>query len=212
MATSGTVATTTIDTASILDHAFRRCKVLPSAQTPETTLIAKECLYMIMLNLANRGLNLWAVDKGYMGIVAGQAKYTMPAGSLDVLNVIYTQPTLATSTFAATATGGTATITTATVVRVGFKLAAAYTGTITVASSTDNVTFTTDSTIPSTTYATGQYYWVDMVTATSAAYFRVQGTSASAVMSDVIVATSLYDLPVTIWNRDTYSALNNNTR
>ena len=36
MATSGTVAKTVIDTSTLLEHAFRRVKVAPSAQTPET--------------------------------------------------------------------------------------------------------------------------------------------------------------------------------
>jgi len=207
MTTSGTIATTTIDTAALVEHAFRRCRVLPSAQTPETVLSARENLYMLLLNLSNRGLNLWAVDKGFMGLIAGQATYDTPAGTLDVLNVVYTQPTLSTTVFAATATGGKSSFTSASVLRIGFKVTTAYTGTLTISTSTDDITYTTNKTLDSATYATGIYHWVDLTGATTAGYVSVEDAAVPAV-SDIIVATALSDLPVTIWNRDTYAALN----
>ena len=54
--TSGTVGNTVIDTAAVLEHAFRRVKVHPSQQTPETVQIAKENLYLLLLNMATVGL------------------------------------------------------------------------------------------------------------------------------------------------------------
>ena len=209
MSTSGTIATTTIDTSAVLEHAFRRCRVLPSAQTPETVLIAKENLYMILLNLGNRGLNLWAVEKAFMGVAAGQATYATAAGTLDVLNVIYTQPTLATVTFAAVAEGGKATFTSASVMRVGMALTSAFTGTLLVQTSTDDATYTTQVTADSATYTAGQYYWFDLPVATTCGYIKVVSAAATyPVVSDIKCATALYDLPCTQWNRDTYAAIN----
>ena len=206
MTTSGTVASTIIDTAALIEHAFRRCRVLPSAQTPETVQIAKENLYFLLLNMSNRGLNLWAVEKAFIGLVAGQALYVTQPGTLDVLNVIYTQPTLSASTFAATANGGKATQTATTVLRIGFKFSAAYTGTLTLSSSSDDITYSVFSTLSSDTYAAGIYYWVDIPVATSAIYFKVEGTTAP--VSDIVLATVVYDIPCTQWNRDTYAAIN----
>lgn len=213
MATSGTIATTVIDTSAVCEHALRRCKVLPSAQTPELILIAKENLYMLMLNLGNRGLNLWAVEKAFIGLRHGQATYATPAGTLDVLNVIYSQPTLIPATFSAIAAGGKATITSAEAVRVGFSLSASFTGSLLIKSSTDNVSFTTQVTVDSATYAAGQDYWFDLPTATTAGYFTVESAAAPYPAVDNIKVVSVtYDLPCSAWNRDTYAVLNSKSR
>jgi hypothetical protein len=209
MATSGTVATTTIDTSALLEHAFRRCKVLPSAQTPETVLIAKECLYMLLLNMGNRGLNLWAVEKAFIGLNAGQATYTTPAGTLDVLNVIYSQPTLVTATFAAIAEGGKASFTSSAVTRVGAAFGAAFTGAVIISTSTDDISYAVQTTSPSASYATGSYYWFDLPTITTAAYVKVTTVSPYPTITDIQVATASYDLPCSQWNRDTYAAMPN---
>lgn len=210
MATSGTVATTTIDTSAVIEHAFRRCKVLPSAQTPETVLIAKENLYMLLLNLGNRGLNLWAVEKAFIGLRQGQATYQTQAGTLDVLNVVYSQPTLVSATFSAIATGGKATITSTGVTRVGFSFSAAFTGALVIKSSTDDVTYTTLTTLPSETYAVGQDYWADLPVLTTAGYFTVESAAAPfPAIDNIKLASATYDLPCTQWNRDTYAVMNN---
>ena len=209
MATSGTVATTTIDTSAVIEHAFRRCRILPSAQTPETVLIAKECLYMLMLNLGNRGLNLWAVEKAFIGLTSGQAKYDTPPGTIDVLNVIYTQPTLETVTFAAVAEGGKASLTSASVQRVGFTVSTAFTGSLLIQSSTDDITYTTQVTLDSATYNANQYYWADLPVVSAVTNIKVVSAAATyPVVSDIKCASSLYDLPCTQWNRDTYAAIN----
>lgn len=205
MATSGTVATTTIDTAALIEHAFRRAKVKPSAQTPETVQIAKECLYFILLNLSNRGLNLWAVEKAFMGLRSGQATYTTPAGTLDVLNVIYATPTLETVTFSAIAEGGQADIASATLIRIGFKLSTAFTGDIQFKSSGTLLT-----TLDTTTYAADTYYWADLPVATTGTLFTVGSAAATyPVVSDIKCASRSSDLPLSIWNRDSWAAMSN---
>lgn len=205
MATSGTVATTTIDTAALIEHAFRRAKVKPSAQTPETVQIAKENLYFILLNLSNRGLNLWAVEKAFMGLRAGQASYVTPAGTLDVLNVVYATPTLEPVTFSAIATGGQADIASATLVRIGFKLSAAFTGDIQIKASGALLT-----TLATTSYAADTYYWADLPVSTTGTVFTVEAAAAPyPVVSDIKCASRSSDLPLTIWNRDSWSAISN---
>lgn len=213
MATSGTVATTTIDTSALIEHAFRRCRILPSAQTPETILIAKENLYMLLLNLGNRGLNLWAVEKAFIGLIQGQATYVTAPGTLDVLNVIYSQPTLVTSVFSAEVDGGKATFTTASVTRVGFTFTAAFTGVLLLQTSTDDVTYTTAITLPSETYSAGQYYWVDLPAVSAVTNIKlISAISPYPAIGDIQCATASYDLPCSQWSRDTYAAINAKTQ
>lgn len=205
MATSGTVATTTIDSAALLEHSIRRCGVPPSAQTPEIIQMAKENMYLLLLGLSNAGLNLWAVEKAFIGLSDGQPTYTTPVGTLDVLNVVYCTPTLATVTFVGIAAGGQATITSAEVVRVGFSFTSAYTGSIQL-----KCGGTLLSTLDSTTYATGQYYWADLPVATTGTVFTVESAAVPyPVISDIKLATAVAELPVTQWNRDTFSVMNN---
>lgn len=211
MSTSGTIGTTVIDSATLIEHSIRRCKLLPSAQTPETVQIARECLYLLLLNLSNRGLNLWAVEKTTMGLSAGKKTYTTPAGTIDVLNTIYTQPTLQPGVFSTVTEGGKVTLTAAsTILRIGFTLSAAFTGQLILSSSTGGVVYTPQVTLASMSYTAGQYYWADLTTATTAGHFKVTSAAATyPVVSDIQAASALYDLPVTPWNRDNYAALNN---
>jgi hypothetical protein len=211
MSTSGTIATTSIDTAAVVEHAFRRCRVLPSAQTPETVLIAKENLYLILLNLSNRGLNLWAVEKAFIGLNVGQATYATPSGTLDVLNVVYCTPTLVTNTFAVGGNGGTATFASSDITRIGFTVSTSYTGTIVLSYSTDSVTYTVSTVLPSATYEAGQYYWADLPAAVTATNIAVEGTAVAPITA-IKVATVTGELPVTAWNRDTYAVINQKTK
>ena len=211
VATSGTFATTVIDTSAIIEHAIRRCKLTPAQQTPETVLIAKENLYMVLLNLSNRGLNLWCVDRLLQGLTAGQATYSTPAGTIDVLNVTYSQPTLASVTFSATAAGGKATCATAEVVkRVGVRVSANYTGSLIISSSADDVTYTVLTTAASNTYVAGDYAWIDLPVIDTNTYFTVESAAVPyPAIDDIQIVTQVYDLPVKQWNRDTYAVINN---
>jgi hypothetical protein len=205
MATSGTVATTIIDNSALIEHSFRRCGIPPSAQTPETVLIAKENLYLLLLGLSNAGLNLWAVEKAFIGLNVGQATYVTPAGTLDVLNVVFCTPTLATVTFVGIAAGGQATIASSAVIRVGFSFTSAFTGAIQIKSSGTLLT-----TLATESYVAGQYYWADLPVTTTGTVFTVVSAAATyPVISDIKLATAVAELPVTQWNRDTFAVINN---
>lgn len=197
MPTSGTIARTTLDTATLIEHAFRRVRVSPSAQTPETIEIAKNCLYMLLLNLGNRGLNLWCVDKVFVGLKSGQPTYQMPSGTIDVLSVSHSQPTLAAGTFSSITGGGQVVLTNpVAAIRFGVKFGADYSGVISV----NGVSQLNSS------YNADQYYWFDNPVSVSSDTYQVTGTLAP--VSDIQVVTASYDLPITQWNRDAYLAIN----
>lgn len=208
--TSGTVGNTVIDTAGVLEHAFRRVKVHPSQQTPETVQIAKENLYLLLLNMANRGLNLWCVQSDFIGLNAGKHLYDMTPGTIDVLNVIYAKPVRATGTDTTTATSiTTELISTTTVCRFGLKFSTiAAAEMVTIEKSTDGVVWESVTVLNRSDFAVDTWYWVNPTLIPSATYFRARAVGVITV-SEFYLASAVSDLPVIQWNRDTWSTINN---
>ena len=205
MATSGTVATTVLDTSVVLDHAIRRCGLMSSSQTPETVEIARQNLYLILLNLANRGINLWCVENNLIPTEAGRATYPLEAGTVRLLNVMYSQPTRVTGTDTVDATGVTTDLSLPVrVVRWGVKLGAALTGAITLESSSDGVLFATVQAKPTATWAAG-WYWFDIDPSSTMQYWRVSTDALAITVSEFYLASSVRDIPMTQFNRDEYT-------
>jgi len=92
MATSGTVGQTKIPVSRLLEKAIRRCGLSPASLTAETVSNALETMFMFTMSLTNRGLNLWCIEQKEIPLVAGQATYVLPAGTLDLLNVLLMSP------------------------------------------------------------------------------------------------------------------------
>jgi hypothetical protein len=89
MAYSGTVGETVISVQKLIDHGARRCGKLAEELTSEQQLSARESLFYLLSNLANRGIQYWAIDKEVIGLNANQYIYSLPIGSIDVLNALY---------------------------------------------------------------------------------------------------------------------------
>ena len=89
MAYSGTVGQTVISVQTLIDHGARRCGKLAEELTSEQILSAKESLYFLLSHLANKGINYWCINKKVFGLKADQYIYSMPVGTIDVLNVLY---------------------------------------------------------------------------------------------------------------------------
>lgn len=211
MSTSGTVAQTVLDTAVVLEHAMRRCGVPAALQTPETVEIGKQNLYLLLLNLANRGINLWCVEKVLMGIETGQAKYLLPAGNIRLLNVVYSSSTRVSGTDTIAANSFSTELTSASeVVRYGFKPATAVATTFTLEYSDDGVSWTTAHTTDSGTWTAGQWYWFDVDPPPMAAFFRLSAAD-NFTLTEFYLASKIYDLPMTQLNRDEYAQQPNKT-
>lgn len=210
MATSGTLGTTVIDTARLIEHSARRAGISASKQTPDFIDAATESLYMLMLHLANDGINLWCLEKLFMGLVVGQAGYVLPTGTLEITNPLFSQPTLTTGTTTTTATSTTFQITDGSITqcRVGFTLSSfSSTDTVVLSYSSDGISWMQLTTFDASLLVAGTQYWAQVDPVSAAAYWKLSTTSAST--STLVVASKIYDLPVTPWNRDTYSAINN---
>lgn len=210
MSTSGTVALTNLDTVKIIEHAFRRCKVPTAKQTAEAVMIAKENLYLLLTALSNRGLNLWCVETQYVGLTDDKATYVAPAGTVDILNVIYTQPTRTEGTDTTAATSVATELDASTqIYRIGIKCSAiTASDTLTLAQSANGSSWTTISTHTKTDWATSTWYWFNLDPSVTNVHFRASFGSA-ATFTEFYLASALYDLPVSQWNRDTWSTLNN---
>lgn len=210
MATSGTVGTTTLDNAKVLEHALRRVGFPVARQTPEVVETALDSLFLLLLSLSNRGLNLWCLERDFLGLATGQKTYPLPNGTLDITNVIYCQPTRATGTDTVAATSVTTDLTdAASIYRVGLKfdtITAAET--ITVASSSDNITYTPHLVLTKSDWATGAWYWLDLDPYATARYWRVSAVGSISI-TEFFLASALYEIPLAPYNRDDYMALNN---
>jgi hypothetical protein len=207
--TTANTATTTIDTAAILEHAFRRCRVQPSQQTPELVQTAKESLYIALQNLVNRGLNLWCLQTDFIGLSNGQSVYDAPVGTVDITNVIYSQPIRVVGSDIVGADSYMTVFNSATsVVRLGLKFDSIRPSEMIIfQSSNDGIEWENTKSYTRGDWTPGVWYWypVNVITAT---HFRIVATSDIAVR-EFYLASSVSDLPVVQWNRDTWATIPN---
>ena len=213
MATSGTIGTTTVETRKVLEHAMRRVGISVAGQTPEIVGLALDNLFLLLLNMSSLGLNLWTIDKQIVPTVAGQLKYVMPAGTIDVLNMSYGRCTYITGTNSSTATDYTVALSSATAIqRVGFELSVLPTVPLLIQGSNDGITWDTTTSIPITELPavnTLTYRDIDISIATGYSSWRLYASGNTFTATQLVLATQISELPVTQMNRDDYSALPN---
>lgn len=192
MATSGTIGQTQINTAKLLEKVTRRCGLSPQILTPEMVETALESLFMLLMSLSNRGLNLWCIDKQLVPLVAGKATYTLPAGTQDVLNLLYSAPSL---------------VTEGRIVRFGVKFSANPTLPFSLQSSEDGVTWTTVTTYPAP-ITVGTYLWYDIDPAVTASYYQI---ASDGTVESLLLSSDNKEIVITPFNRDDYSNQPNKT-
>jgi hypothetical protein len=84
MAYSGTINQTQITVGQLIEYAFRAAGKTAEEQTPEYINAAKQALYYILMNLSNRGVNLWMLKTLLIGTVTAQTVVTLPQEVIDV--------------------------------------------------------------------------------------------------------------------------------
>lgn len=212
MATSGTIGTTVINTAKMLEKALRRAGLSPQAVTPETVETAKDSLFMLLMSMTNRGLNLWCIDKKIIPLNHGQATYDLPPGTLSVLNLLQATPSRADYTLNTTATDVTATcVESVNLARFGVKFVTNPTAAFTFESSTDGLTWEVLTTVAVTDLQdTGYYTWVDLNIQPNAAYFRINGL-VGGLFSDLYLSVNNREVVIAPFNRDDYANQPNKT-
>lgn len=208
MSTSGTINTTRINTAKLLEKAVLRCGMHPSVLTPEIVQQSRESLFMFMTSLASRGLNLWCVDHQLLGLTAAKASYVLPEGTLDLLNVNQCSHTIPDGVASFTATDYEWALDAVTaIIRYGVQFSTVP-ASFEFQSSNDGVVWTTVQTVTNT-FAVDEVYWYDLDPAVIAQYFRVH--SAGQVVDNLYLSTRNLEIPVTPFSRDDYMAQPNKT-
>jgi hypothetical protein len=81
-----TTDTTTfnLDLNSLIEEAFERCGAeLRSGYDMRT---ARRSLNLLLLDWANRGINMWTIEQGQQVLTPGTATYTLPVDTVDLLD------------------------------------------------------------------------------------------------------------------------------
>lgn len=85
MATSGTTAFT-LTMAEIIDEAFERCGVDPSALTEEHLTSARRSLGLLFKIWQNTGINQWTIEFQTHVQSVGETTFNLPAGTVDIIH------------------------------------------------------------------------------------------------------------------------------
>lgn len=213
MATSGTVGTTVITVTDILEHAARRCAVLPSSLSGEQQLAARQSLYILCADLANRGLSLWCVAKQVLGLSANQEIVNLPVGTINLLDALYrTQTNLTGSTISGSGWSGLDLGTAAAVQNVAVRFTAQATVSLVLESSPDAVTWTQRAAAFPASQTVAAYAWAsfDADNAQAYRYWRLRNTAGVMPTIDTITfSNSPYEINMGMLNRDDYTSFPN---
>ena len=71
------------DLPDIFEEAFERAGL--SLQTGYDLKTARRSFNLLTLEWQNRGLNLWTINAGTQALTAGTATYTLPTGTIDII-------------------------------------------------------------------------------------------------------------------------------
>lgn len=86
MTVSGTVSTTVFRTQRVIDEAIRNCRLTAQQITSEIQEEAKNKLYLILSELASKGIPLWCIEKEILPLYQGNPHVYCPNGTVEVLN------------------------------------------------------------------------------------------------------------------------------
>ena len=217
MTTSGVIGVTSLDTAQIIELAVAECggPALVASLTGETVNRARQKLFLLLVALTNRGLNLWCQKKYVKPVVAGYDKVTLEPEVVDLLNASARQATYTAATSidgannAAIYDAGTDTVV------AGASAVVTYSDdyVVDLYSSPDSFTWTKvgsaqfSKVVPS---ADSKYLGVDADQRVSARYWKVVATPSTPLLTgsitSAVFAYNWSDLPMSRFNRDTYAS------
>jgi hypothetical protein len=207
MAFSGTISSTTFNANTVVDTAFRRCRLPAQAISSEMQKYALNALYLLLSEMANTKTPSWCIERIMLPFYENQPEVTLPVGTVEVLNANYRVLQEQTGTTEITATTYKVLFDTPTIIStVGVK----WSGTsvpLTFEVSDDDVTWTTVGT-QNTSAAAGEITWTDITGALAYNYFRITSTGAYLATS-ITLGNMPQEIPFGVLNRDTYVAQTN---
>jgi hypothetical protein len=216
VAVSGTVSQTVFNTRKVIDHAFRKCKLFPEAVGAEQLEVAQDNLYLLLSSLANRGLQLWCIEKLILPLYENTAAVPVPYGTQtkgtnDLLNTNFRTIQYLSGTEVIAADRVTFTFSPAEqVTTVGVLWSGASTS-YALETSNDGISWTTVKVLNDPLLTAGQWSWVDIDGAIASTRFRVRATVGMLDQSLVKVGNTPNEIVMARLNRDSYSTLPNKT-
>ena len=239
MAYSNTVGQTTINVQTLIDHGARRCGKLAEELTSEQQISARESLYFALSSLANIGIQYWAISKEVIGLSADKYIYSLPKGSVDVLNALYRRMNRTSGAYTSSA-GGTVSFVADSDVDTYCQQNAAngnimvffgtdnpvYAGSIgvlpyvsgggssvwsfTLEYSSDNVTWSTLEDVGTVTVTDNQWLWYDIDPGQSVTYYRIRAYGGTTLaLREFYVGNNSTEITMARLNRDDYTNLPN---
>jgi len=210
MAFSGTVSQTVFDTRKVIENAARRCRVPPQTLTAEHIEIANDQLYLLLSDLANRGVQLWCTQKSIYPLYEGASQLVTFSGTVDVLNANLRSLQLATGVVSSGAAFYTLDFTNPVgVSTLGIRWSGAAVP-IAFQRSDDGAAWVNIQ-AETPTAAAGEITWFDTLSVVPARYFRVLATSGTLAIDQVYAGTTPTEIPLARMNRDDYVNLPNKT-
>ena len=73
-----------LDLNALIEEAFERCGA--ESRSGYDVRTARRSLNLMLLEWANRGINLWTIDSGTIPMVTGTANYALPVDTVDLLD------------------------------------------------------------------------------------------------------------------------------
>jgi hypothetical protein len=172
--------------------------------------VANEALYLILSAMANRGIQLWCIDKEILPLYEAVSEVPLPVGTVDILNANFRTLTELTGTETSNSTTVSVDFGQDTqVTNVGVLFSGASVG-YTVQTSPDGTNWTTVLTVANPNLTAGQWNWVDLQGTLAQQYCRVVG-SGTLNQADVFFGNTPTEIPIARINRDDYSSLPNKT-
>jgi hypothetical protein len=172
--------------------------------------VANEALYLILSAMANRGIQLWCIDKEILPLYEAVSEVPLPVGTVDILNANFRTLTELTGTETSNSTTVSVDFGQDTqVTNIGVLFSGASVG-YTVQTSPDGTNWTTVLTVANPNLTAGQWNWVDLQGTLAQQYCRVVG-SGTLNQADVFFGNTPTEIPIARINRDDYSNLPNKT-
>lgn len=204
MATSGTVGTVLYPIRKVMDHGFRRAGYLVQDVGSEPLSIALELIYSMMTEWTAAAFPLWTRRYVLLGIQVGSARVLTPTGTMELLEAFWrsfvpyrgactvSSGGSNSSLFAGAAGADVAltgpnsfvsvdfgTVTELDTIGVLLGGSASLTAALIVQTSEDGSAWTTSQTLPSATYAPGQWGYVDLQPTIQSRYVRLLNSAAA---------------------------------
>jgi len=223
--TSNTTAQTAVTVDDMIRFAYKEAGKLSEELTPEYINDIRLALWYILINLSNRGVNLWLLEYMVFGSEAQQREYTMPRGTVDVRVANYRQMTRPSTTtdnifgaFNTTSTDVDYTIAAGDSAHAYYEdgyrfLSAGFYSkqqgvSLTVEYSYDDITWVTLGTVTNGVFNNWGYLQLDG--SPLAKFWRFRNESASDIVVQALSLASVQqDIPLARLNRDSYFNLPN---